>query len=259
MSYVELDIFEKPVLNKPVLIEGLPGVGEIGKISADFLCKELNAKPFAYIYSSDFPPQVNVLKGGKLELLRNVLSYYKRDSKKESDLIFLTGASQATTPRGHYKLTDSVLDVVKPMGTERICTLGGYSVGYLIKSPKVVGAATHPELIEEFKKYGVIFSGELPGSIIGAAGLLPGRGMLREIPGICLMGETPGYFPRDPKAAKEVLKIVTSLFNLHVNYEEIDEEIRQMEPAMEQLRAMDRVAKEQRIGREKPEEPGYIG
>ena len=30
----------------PILIEGLPGIGNVGKISLDFLVDSLNAKPF---------------------------------------------------------------------------------------------------------------------------------------------------------------------------------------------------------------------
>ena len=37
----------KPQLNRPILIEGLPGVGNVGKIAADFICEKLNGKRFA--------------------------------------------------------------------------------------------------------------------------------------------------------------------------------------------------------------------
>ena len=47
-----------PELDKPILIEGLPGVGNVGKIAADFLAEKLNAKRFATVYSDSFPPQV---------------------------------------------------------------------------------------------------------------------------------------------------------------------------------------------------------
>ena len=32
-----------PKLNKPVLIEGLPGIGNVGKVSVDFVVEELKA------------------------------------------------------------------------------------------------------------------------------------------------------------------------------------------------------------------------
>ena len=52
-----ISYYEEPVLNKPVLIEGLPGVGNVGKIAADFLAEKLEAKHFATVLSKHFPPQ----------------------------------------------------------------------------------------------------------------------------------------------------------------------------------------------------------
>ncbi len=35
---------KKPKLNNPILIEGLPGIGNVGKVAVDFLIEELKAK-----------------------------------------------------------------------------------------------------------------------------------------------------------------------------------------------------------------------
>ena len=43
-----------PELNRPILIEGLPGIGNVGKIACDFLCEKIDAKKFATIYSESF-------------------------------------------------------------------------------------------------------------------------------------------------------------------------------------------------------------
>ena len=50
----KVQIYEKPVLNDPVLIEGLPGIGFVANITALQIIKELNAKLFAQIQSSAF-------------------------------------------------------------------------------------------------------------------------------------------------------------------------------------------------------------
>jgi len=47
-------MLEKPKLNDPVLIEGLPGIGFVANISALHLIQELKAKLFAEIHSSSF-------------------------------------------------------------------------------------------------------------------------------------------------------------------------------------------------------------
>ena len=41
--------------NNPVLIEGLPGLGLVGKIAMRYLIKQLKAQKIAYLYSPHFP------------------------------------------------------------------------------------------------------------------------------------------------------------------------------------------------------------
>ena len=48
----------------PVLIEGLPGLGLVGKIAMRYLIKQLKAQKFAYLYSPHFPYFVLVSKNG---------------------------------------------------------------------------------------------------------------------------------------------------------------------------------------------------
>ncbi|UCE16919.1 MAG: PAC2 family protein, partial [Candidatus Bathyarchaeota archaeon] len=47
-------MYEKPVLDNPILIEGLPGIGFVANIAALHLIQRLQAKMFAEIRSSSF-------------------------------------------------------------------------------------------------------------------------------------------------------------------------------------------------------------
>ena len=49
---------KKPKLKNPIFIEGLPGVGNVGRIAAGYLVEELKAKKFAELWSSHFLPIV---------------------------------------------------------------------------------------------------------------------------------------------------------------------------------------------------------
>ena len=44
-----VEIYEKPELNDPILIEGLPGIGFVANIAVLHLINELKAKRFAEI------------------------------------------------------------------------------------------------------------------------------------------------------------------------------------------------------------------
>jgi hypothetical protein len=48
----------RPTLNNVIFIEGLPGVGNVGKIAADFLAYKLESERMASILFSDLPAQV---------------------------------------------------------------------------------------------------------------------------------------------------------------------------------------------------------
>jgi len=58
MGFTEIIKTEDIQLNDAILLEGLPGVGNVGKLAATHLIEELKAKKCMEIYSSHFPPQV---------------------------------------------------------------------------------------------------------------------------------------------------------------------------------------------------------
>lgn len=219
---------DEPALKEPVLIEGLPGVGNVGKLAAEYLISKLEVKKLASLYSKHFPPQVLIGDNGVVRLVSNDLYYYK-GAKKGTDLIILTGDYQGTTQEGQYDLAEKVLDIFVKMGGRRIYTLGGWSVGKIIKDPRVLGAATSPELVEELKAIGIAFSKDEPsGGIMGAAGLLLGLGKIRGLEAACLMGETSGYFS-DPKSALAVLEILVKALKLDIDFSDLEERSKEIE------------------------------
>ena len=181
-------VTRKPRLNKPIFIEGLPGIGNVGKLAAEHLIEELNAKKFVEIYCKDFPPQVFINRDGTIKLVNNELYYWKAKKKGQKDLIILTGDYQGLSSEGQYELSDKILDIVESLGAKQIFTLGGYGLGREIEKPRVLGAATNRDLVKKLKKYGVVFRENEPGGgIIGASGLLIGLGKLRGMEGACFM------------------------------------------------------------------------
>ena len=48
----------KPKIKDPILIEGLPGIGNVGKIAVDFLVETIKAKKIIEISSHRFPHSV---------------------------------------------------------------------------------------------------------------------------------------------------------------------------------------------------------
>ncbi len=248
-------------LGNPILIEGLPGFGLVGKLAAEHLINELKAEKFAMLYSHHFPPQVVVSRDGVVKPIVNEFYAYK--GKKKS-LILVIGDAQCSTVRGQYLLAETILDIAEKYGTKMIFTLGGYATGKLKEHPKVYGAATSIKLVRKYEKYGIIFRTETErGGIIGASGLLLGLGKRRGMEGVCLMGETPGHpLIVDAKAAACVLKVLTKILGIKVSIEKLERKAREVELFRETLEDMMRRALEKSYIKEREEihdQLRYIG
>jgi len=254
MEYTSIRyVAKKPKLKNPILIEGLPGIGNVGKLAAEHLIESIKATKFAELYSKDFPPQVFINPDGTVKLVNNEFFYWKAKKKNQRDLVILTGDYQGLSSQGQYELVEKILEVSEEMGVKELYTLGGYGLGHEIDKPKVLCATTNKNLVKAMKKYGAVFKKNEPGGgIVGASGLLLGLGKLRGIQGVCLMGETPGYLV-DPKSAKAVLNVLMKVTNVTVGLSALEKKAKEIEHIAHQLKEMENISKE------KTEELKYIG
>ena len=221
MKNIQFNVIEEVELNNPILLEALPGVGNVGKLVADHMIEELDATKFIEIYSPGFPPQVVVGENGLIEPMVNELYYIKSLGEDGRDIILLVGNTQGLSPESQYELCGSILDYVESCGTKEVLTLGGFVSNKHVEEPRVVGAATDMEKIEYLKKFDVEIR-ESDGGIVGASGLLLGLAKLRKMSGACLMGETPGYFV-DAGAAEALLIKLMEVLNFEINTDKLEE------------------------------------
>lgn len=222
-------------LRNPTLIEGLPGLGLVGKIAIRYLIKQLKAERFASLYSPHFPYFVLVSKKGSVRLLSGAF-YFWRSKNGKNDLIFFTGDSQAQTIEGQYEISDRILDFAKQHNVKTIVTIGGYRMEAKDK-PKVVVAATNQNLLNDALQAGAVIS-PAGSPIVGTAGLILGMARFKKIDATCLLGETRGYLP-DPKAAKSVLEVLQAMFKLDVTLAGLDEEIAKADKMVTRLQKIE--------------------
>ena len=222
-------------LKDPVLIEGLPGLGLVGKIATRYLIKQLKAEKLAYLYSPHFPYFVLVNKKGSVRLLRGTFYFWKNKNGK-NDLLFFTGDSQAQTIEGQYEISARILDFAVQNNVKLIVTIGGYRTEAKDK-PKVIAAATNPEILNKtLQAQAAVSPSGSP--IVGSAGLILGLARFKKVDALCLLGETRGYLP-DPKAAKSVLETLQSLLNIDVDLKGLDEEIAKAEKMVTRLQKIE--------------------
>jgi len=235
MDDIEIDEVATPELDDPVLIEGLPGVGHVGKLAAEHLLEEFDGELVRRVYTTEFPPQVSVDGDGVAELTCAEFHAVETDG---ADLLVLTGDHQAGSNEGHYTLTTTFLDVAEEFGATRAYALGGVPTGELVEEYTVLGAVSDGDLVDGLADVGVEFRPDEPaGGIVGVSGLVLGLGGRRGVDAACLMGETSGYLV-DPKSARAVLEVLEDVLGFDVDYESLEDRAEEMEEVVGKIREM---------------------
>jgi len=224
----EIKQISKAKLKDPVLIEGLPGMGNVGKIAVDFLIDTLNAKKLFELSSYDLPHCVFVNEENMVEL-PSINIYYK--NLKNHTLLFLAGDIQPISERSCYEFCNTILDTFKKGKLKEIITLGGIALPKIPSEPKVYCTGNNKKMISKYKSdlvntkiHGVV------GPIIGVSGLLPGLASKENIPAVALLAETfghPNYL--GIKGARNILKILSKQLKINIDLSELDSEINEIE------------------------------
>ncbi len=217
----------KVKIKNPILIEGLPGIGNVGKIAVDFIIENLNAKKIFEIYSYSFP-SVFVNEDNLVELPL-IEVYYKKIGNKT--LLLLSGDIQPLDEESCYEFCEQILDMFQSFRGKEIITLGGIGLQKVPKNPKVYCTANTKDIISKYKVPGVsndIYG--VVGSIIGVSGLLLGLAGQRRISAVSLLAETFGHPTHmGIKEAKEVLRALNKTLGLKLDLNKLDAEIKGIE------------------------------
>jgi len=231
MSTWKIDsIGKKPKLNNPLLIEGLPGIGNVGKVAVDFLIDELKAEKMYEITSHSFPHSVFVNEDNLVELPM-IEVFYKKFNGKRQDLILLGGDVQPVDEVGSYEFSEKILDVMEQFKGKEVITLGGIGLAEVPKKPKVYCTGNTKRIVQKYKNgmvddklYGVV------GPIVGVSGLLVGLAKRRNIDAISFLAETYGHpMYLGIKGSIEILKVLDKKLNLKINMSRLNKEIKEIE------------------------------
>ena len=221
-----------PKLKNPVLIEGLPGIGNVGKIAIDFLVEELKAKKLYSMFSHTLPHSVFVNEEDLVELPSIEVYYRKFNGKGKNDLLILTGDVQPVDEVSSYAFCESVIDMLKKFKGKEIITTGGIGLQEVPEKPKLFITGNNKKIIEKYtrntriekKVHGVV------GPIIGVSGLLIGLGDMKGVDGVALLAETFGHpMYLGVKGAREILNVINAKFNLGINLNKLSKEIEKLE------------------------------
>jgi uncharacterized protein (TIGR00162 family) len=236
-----VEIFERPELHDPVLIEGLPGIGFVANIAALHLIHELKAQRFAEIHSSTFQDLAVTTEDGGARSPTNELYYYKNPNSGR-DLIIWYGNTQALTTSGQYELCGRVLDIVGELGCHYIVTLGGFRQEEISGPPQVYCAASDHETMNEVSKLGAKV---MVGQIFGIAGLMVGLARLRGFRGFSLLVDTLGMTP-DANATRYTLMALGKFLNMNIDLSRLDATAEETKKILESFGVIRNVVEEKK-------------
>jgi hypothetical protein len=222
-----------PQLKKPVFIEGLPGIGNVGKVAVDFMVDELNAKKLYSFYSVKFPHTVFVNEDNLVEL-PNIEMYYKKSAgNKKQDFLFLVGDIQPIDEESCHRFCMDIIRLLKRFKCTEIITTGGIGLQHVPEKPRLFCTGNDAAAVEKYVAtgsgvrkdiYGVV------GPIMGVSGLLVGLAKKENLSGVSLLAETlahPLYV--GVKGAKELIKVIDRRFSLGLNIKRLSDEITKVE------------------------------
>lgn len=200
----------RPELENPVLVCGLPGIGNVGKIAASLLIEFSQAKCFAELYSPSFPDYVLIDDEG---VCRPPRYQFHASTIGRRDLIILTGDVQPSMEDipGHYEVCGKVLDFIADYGCRFIVTIGGAPGSQAER--EIYVAATSQKIASDFVGNDSAMYGG--GRIVGASGLLLGLAKKRGLDGVCLLGSTPGL-TADRESAFQVYRFLTKSLGIDI-------------------------------------------
>lgn len=243
-------------LKNPILIEGLPGIGNVGKIAADFIIDEFKGEKIYDVFSHSMPHSVFVNEDNLVELPKIEIYFVKT---KHNDLLIISGDMQPIDEESCYEFTDQILSLCEKLYIKNIITLAGIGLHDMPKNPKVFCTGNDKKMIEEYckdtkmknKVFGII------GPIMGVSGLLLGLGKKRDIKAISILAETLGHpMYLGVKAAKETLKVLNKKLELELKLNKINKEIKSLE---KEIKKAEEISQNQTEKKKGPNENYYIG
>ena len=108
---------------KCLILEAVPGVGNVGKILLDALAAKHPSRTIGWILHPDFPPHASLGADGLVEPPKlDVKTILLPDGKT---IIAITGITQPMTAAGQYEVAESIVGLAKESSSHRLLVLAG--------------------------------------------------------------------------------------------------------------------------------------
>lgn len=258
MSDWKTTIIKKVKLNKPVLIAGLPGIGNVGKIAVDISVDQLKAEKILSFFSYCLPNSVFVQEDNMIDLPRIEIRHKR---KGKSDFLFLVGDVQPMKEEDSYSLANAVLESVIKLGCKEIVTLGGIGLQEPPKKPKIYCTGNDKKFVDEFVKLGA--NNKLHGvvgPIMGISGLLLGLSKEKKIRAACLLAETYAHpMHLGLREAKELMITLEKKYKIGLDMSKVENDIAKLEKQLKPMAKQQEMLDDEKMMGKGHQDTSYIG
>ncbi|MCX8208404.1 MAG: PAC2 family protein [Sulfolobales archaeon] len=229
-----------------VLVVGLPGMGRVGYITANYFVNKLGGSLAGEVYSVYFPSQLEVDDGG----FGNLFTGKIYDIGKA--LVF-TADVQPQNSVGQNSISKKVVEALFKRGVRYVVAAAAYVVPNVELVRKVYVVGTDARTVETFTSLGAVkLRG---GTISGMNGIIVGWSKYYGIPGAVLLGETWAPLVEvdeaDFRAAKHVIQVIARFLDVEVDVSELDTYAEHVEQRV--TAALSKILSRKEV----PERPGY--
>lgn len=243
----------KPALNDPYIICGLKGWvngGEVSVAGLNYFINQFNGMKFAEIPASRYHIyQIPGLEGLRpafkmeegliveIHLPKNQFYYVKNPASKH-DLIFFLG----TEPNLYWEeYADTVVGLASDFGASRLYALCGIlDRSPYTREPLISCTCTDTRIKEEMERYNVTFSHREGPATFNQ--MLIYACQKKGLEGVNFTVRVPCYPEHNviigysPKSTKAVLTRLNDLMHLDMNFEELDNDIQELEGKLDFIR-----------------------
>lgn len=217
-------------LKNPVLIEGFPGLGLVGTISASYLIEKLKMDFVGYIASDQFPPLAAVHNHKPLFPARIYAS-------RRHNLIVLISEFIVPLP-AIYELSDKIREFAKTNNVGKIISLGGITLKG--EENKVYAIASDEKLLAELERHHQVQLIK-EGATTGVTGVLLAQGAVEGFSVISFLAQAHEDY-MDPSASATVLEVLKSYLKLDFDTSALGKEALEIESKMKDVMAKAKAA-----------------
>tara|TARA_B100000686_G_C16799846_1_gene985137 strand:- start:1967 stop:2677 length:711 start_codon:yes stop_codon:yes gene_type:complete len=193
-----------------MIVEAVPGVGNVGKIVVDALVAKHPSRTVGWILHPDFPPHATLGDDFLIEPPRlDIKTILLKDG---STIVAVTGIMQPMTAAGQYEVAESILGLASQSRATRLLVLAGLASEPDCRAIHVI--CSDRKLRGVLEKDDIEVSRDQPNQgMIGIAGMVLSLSTTLGVPSVGIVAETMGA-SSDVLAADRMAKWIEQAFEV---------------------------------------------